>query len=493
MPQTLVCWLRALLVVLPQLIQVVAAPAPAPPCPLRRGQPTAVVLGGDDAGTGAAWALASLGVDTLLVLTHRRDLGGDPASFYHDGGHMVRNGGGLNDLLLCSANSSCDASSSAESRGGNANIAGGPGAAFLFFDTLLRTKPLNQSLEILEGYIAMPKSGEVDQAGRIVGVTLLHRNGSTCFVRAKYAIDGTPEGYGAAAFSLPVIFGREALHNHSSDDPTTRAEPYAGRRSFSVNGHGAPVEVWSDRSVETQDVSSGVGPITNLCQWANESAEISENAPWLLKNPPAGYDPRHFAPPPPWAHSGKPQHFVDGNCCPRGPPPNGCEPEVFRYQGLGLSTLFAKHTGSTGPSLPGWYLLGDKQTHYLRRSYSNPAELWALKRSIEIKAFYWAVGGLWYIQNEIAGGKAWGFCKSSFPTSNPALEGEDASIPAGPYTLKDFNTSTYGGDITVAFRLVSAQIKSCKSWAELMSIVLAVSSASGSSWFCQSRRRSSAV
>ena len=82
-------------------------PAPSP-CQLTRGaDPTAIVLGGDDAGTGAAWALASLGVRTLLVLTHRRDLGGDPASFYHDGGKMVRNGGGLNDLLLCSTNSTC--------------------------------------------------------------------------------------------------------------------------------------------------------------------------------------------------------------------------------------------------------------------------------------------------------------------------------------------------------------------------------------------------
>ena len=80
---------------------------PAPPCALRRGEPTAVVLGGDDAGTGAAWALASLGVKTLLVLTHRRDLGGDPTSFYHDGGHMVRAGGGLNDMLLCSTDSTC--------------------------------------------------------------------------------------------------------------------------------------------------------------------------------------------------------------------------------------------------------------------------------------------------------------------------------------------------------------------------------------------------
>ena len=340
------------------------SPPPPPPCALRQ-PPTAVVLGGDDAGTGAAWALASLGIRTLLVLTHRRDLGGDPASFYHDGGFMVRAGGGLNDLLLCSTNSSC-LSSAAEQRGGNTNTAGGPGAAFLFFDTLLRTAPLNRSLEIIEGYIAQPHSGTVDAAGRVTGLSLLRRDGSACSVSARYAIDGTPEGYGAAAFDLPIVFGREALHNESTDDdPTTRAEPYAGRRTFSVNGHGPPIESWSDRAVETEDVSSGVGPITNLCQWAAEGEEVSPSAPWLLTKPPTGYDPAHFAPPPPWAHSRKPQSFVDGNCCPHGAEPNGCDPEVFRYQGLTLSTLFAEHTGSTGPSLPGWYLLPDNQTHYL--------------------------------------------------------------------------------------------------------------------------------
>ena len=191
---------------------------------------------------------------------------------------------------------------------------------------------------------------------------------------------------------------------------------------------------------------------------------VSDDASWLLTKAPAGYDPAHFASPPPWAHSGKPQSFVDGNCCPLGTPPNGCDPEVFRYQGLSLSTLYAKHTGSTGPSLPGWYLTrddggGGRKTHYLRESYANASQLWDLKRSTEIRAFYWAVGGLWYIQNNIAGGREWGFCKSSFPTRNPLLDGhDDNAIPAGPYTLADFGTSTHGGDETVAFRLYHRQV-----------------------------------
>ena len=104
------------------------------------------------------------------------------------------------------------------------------------------------------------------------------------------------------------------------------------------------------------------GPIAAMAQPTKAS---NERPPWLLTKPPTNYDPAHFAPPPPWAHSRKPQSFVDGNCCPIGAEPNGCDPEVFRYQGLTLSTLFAEHTGSTGPSLPGWYLLPDNQTHYL--------------------------------------------------------------------------------------------------------------------------------
>ena len=177
--------------------------------------------------------------------------------------------------------------------------------------------------------------------------------------------------------------------------------------------------------------------------------QVSDGAPWLLTKPPAGYNPADFATPPR-------DNFLDGNCCPEGKPPNGCEPEVFRYQGLSLSTMYAEHTGSTGPSLPGWYLMDDGKTHYLRHSYANASELWSLKRKTEIRALYWAVGGLWYIQNHIPGGKGWGFCKSSFPASNPLVD--DASIPAGPYTLADFNTSTHGGDETVAFRLYHRQV-----------------------------------
>ena len=140
-----------------ELAAATAAGTPlAQPCALRHvTRPTLVVLGGDDAGTAAAYSAAKLGVATLLVLTHRRDLGGDPTSFYHDGGRVVRNGGGLNQLLLDSAPQPPGVDVS------NTNVRGGPGGAFLFFDTLLRTAPINSTLEIIDGYLALAGSGEV--------------------------------------------------------------------------------------------------------------------------------------------------------------------------------------------------------------------------------------------------------------------------------------------------------------------------------------------
>lgn len=38
-------------------------------------------------------------------------------------------------------------------------------------------------------------SGVVDEQGRVQGLALIHRNGSQCFMAAKYAIDGSPEGW----------------------------------------------------------------------------------------------------------------------------------------------------------------------------------------------------------------------------------------------------------------------------------------------------------
>ena len=332
-----------------------------------------------------------------------------------------------------------------------------PRGAFLYYDTLFRTHPLNASLEIVTGYIAQPSSGVVDSGGRPTGLSLLHRNGSSCFVACEYVVDGSPEGWGAAAFGLPVIFGREALTNKSTDDPTVRGEAYAGRRTFAVDGRGPPIESWSDRSVETVDVSSASGPITNLCAYGDPAAAVEgafdPRSPWLLTTPPTNYREEDFVQP--WHHL-----IVDGSCCAAGPE---CSPQVYRYQGLTMSAEFQQYTGSTGPTLPGWYTLAGKAVgeHYLRIAYANPTKLWDAKRTVELNAFEYAVGALYYVQNNVAGGKKWGFCNSSYPHTNRALSdggSKDAAIPAGPYMLSDFGTSSNGGDQTVAHRLYHRQL-----------------------------------
>jgi len=209
---------------------------------------------------------------------------------------MQLTAGGLNTRLLQS-----DPDAAGQQHGDNRNVAGGPGTAFLFFDTLLRTAPLNSTLELIEGYVALAGSGTVDALGRASGLTLLHRNGSMCAVACRYVIDGSPEGYGAAAFGLPVVFGREAWHNSTADDATTRAEAYAGRRTFAVGGNGPPVDPWSDKAVEREDTSSGAGTITNICNYGADAGRDGEgggggggaprgDAPWLLTGcaPPHG-------------------------------------------------------------------------------------------------------------------------------------------------------------------------------------------------------------
>jgi len=215
----------------------------------------------------------------------------------------------------------------------------GPGSVFLWFDTLFRTAPLNATLEILPDYIALPAGGVVDTGGSVRGLTLLHRNGSMCRITCRYVVDGSPEGYGAAAFGLPVVFGREALRNGSTWVAATRNEPYAGRRVYSRGGHGPPVIEWSDPTAETEDVSSTAGSITNACQYMSDGVSVPPDAPWLLSGPPAGYKDGDFR---------MAEPFHDGSCCQQ------CHPTVMRYQGLRLSVPWSADTGSTGPALPLW-------------------------------------------------------------------------------------------------------------------------------------------
>ena len=99
---------------------------------------------------------------------------------------------------------------------------------------------------------------------------------------------------------------------------------------------------------------------------------------------------------------------------------------------------------------------GTKKTHYLRRSYADPTQLWELKRRTEIKAFYWPVGGLWHIQNHVEGGQS---RARGLLLVEPELELEVArqpfSVAVGYDARLGFNNDASGGssergDIAVA-------------------------------------------
>jgi hypothetical protein len=160
-----------------------------------------------------------------------RDLGGDPAWFYNDGIKDAKNSrgdypsaGGLNNIIE-----------------GSGNTKLGLDKTFSFTRNLLLTPPLNESLSMMTHRKAKPGSGEVDSTNAVTALMLLHLSGSECRVKCKYVIDGTPEGYGAAAFDLPIVFGGEARNTNASspfaNDPTSFNETYAGRRTFQPGVH----------------------------------------------------------------------------------------------------------------------------------------------------------------------------------------------------------------------------------------------------------------
>ena len=418
------------------LLAMVGAQA-APPCEVPSA--TVCVLGGDDAGTGVAWASATLELETLLVLTHPRDLGGDPASFYNDGigpssgSHLrYKSAGGLNYIVETS---------------GQTNL--GPGATWTFLRNLFTSAPLNHSLSMMTGWIAKPRSGEVDEDSEAVkALTLLNRDGQECRVECKYVVDGTPEGYGLAAFELPIVFGREARNAspEARSDPTSFNETYAGRRTFTVNrsdlGVRTPVLEWSDPNAETEDVSSTSSPITTICEYvkkpsAKALSTVASDAPWLLTRPPAGYNASLFI-----DMDTIEAQAVCGN-------EGGFTCNRFE----GIETIRMMHlAGCTGPAYPAWFhTRGDPITrgipdtdtsHYLRASYANASSLWELKRRVERRAFLYPVSAMWHLQNFVSGGKRYGFCNTSYPSPIPA-----------PYMTSDFDTTTHGGDAGVGGRL----------------------------------------
>jgi hypothetical protein len=216
---------------------------------------------------------------------------------------------------------------------------------------------------------------------------------------------------------------------------------------------------WSDPSAETEDVSSTASPITTICEYtkAESAAEVSSNAPWLLTNPPKGYNASLFA--------NMDQLELQTSCGTEG----GFQ--CSRFEGIQEIEMM-KQSGCTGPAYPAWYHTnGDPITrgipdsdnsHYLRVSYADPSMLWELKRRIEMRGFMYPVQAMWHLQRFVKGGKRFGFCNTSYPdfpdyeaaykrSTGTRTTAKNSSSRA-PYMASDFGTSTNGGDAGFAGR-----------------------------------------
>ena len=86
-----------------------------------------------------------------------------------------------------------------------------PGPTVAFLHDLLK----NSSVEIISGYLAVPRSGRSRTGDHQLEVQLVGRHGDTMVVRADYVVDGTPEAYGLQAFDLPFRLGREGKFSPS--------------------------------------------------------------------------------------------------------------------------------------------------------------------------------------------------------------------------------------------------------------------------------------
>ena len=203
---------------------------------------TLVVLGGDDAGLGAAWAAGQLGIDTLLVLSHPRDLGGDfTMSIPTDLALPPPSVGGINLVYDTFARRHTNQPSGRPDYSMNGRVAP-PGPSFEFLRNLIANL---SSVRVVSGFIARPHSGTVGSgacqhghswqsdpascngstANRscphghgaslscchnsalgdercVAGLQLISENGTVVNVTTRFVIDGTPEGCVALFFGL---------------------------------------------------------------------------------------------------------------------------------------------------------------------------------------------------------------------------------------------------------------------------------------------------
>ena len=370
-----------------------------------------VILGGDDAGLGAAWAAGELGIQTLLILSHPRDFGGDFTNFIPtDIAVSARTVGGVNYIYDTFARKHTNEKSGSSTAGKDGRVAPpGPSIEFLY-DYMTRYP----NVRILAGYLPKPHSGILDTKNQVKNLKLIAEDGKVVTVYCQYAIDGTPEGYGTKAFDLPVIFGREG--QHKDEDPTRNMEAFAGRRLFStlrndeveISGKVPLLEQYCDRRDEFEDNSMGASPVIPLKEYLPKGSPVPADAPWLFNKPPENFNPADF------------MHLIKE----KRPGGNRNGRRIWRFSGR-----------EPLKSLPEWYRLPDG-SHYLRHD-----DVWAMKRLVEKQAFSYVVRSMYYYQKYTPEGPRFGIDRDSF-----------AAFDA-PYHLSDFGTSTYGGDQAVACRL----------------------------------------
>eukprot|EP01044_Picomonas_judraskeda_P011648 COSAG03_NODE_1603_length_3801_cov_82.441923_4_plen_647_part_00 len=382
---------------------------------------TLAVLGGDDAGVGAAWAAGQLGIDTVLVLSHPRDLGGDFTQFIPtDLALTAHSMGGLNFVYDTFARRHTNQNSGRPDYDQSGRVAP-PGPSFDFLSKTLQ----ELGVRILPGFLPAPSSGRI-VAGAVQGLDLVARNGSTISLSASFIIDGTPEGYGAAAFRLPVRFGREGrvLDRGKSVDATTFNETFAGRRIFGhrqmlnqdVEIGAAPlIEQMCDHSEEMEDSSMAASPAIPLREYGAGQPMRRGNESWLLTRPPKGYNRSVY----------DRLSFGTG-------PHNGRG--VFRYEGN------ARYL-----SVPEWYYKGQQRgVHYLRSPTRET--IWADKLLVERRIFSFVVGALYHAQQHATDGWRYGIDRDSW------------SSAGAPYSLDDFGTSTFGSEMSGAPEYVGCRV-----------------------------------
>ena len=251
-----------------------------------------LVVGGSSAGSAAALEAGRLGLDTVLVMRSPRELGGLTTNGINpDTDIDVRYIGGLAFELDVVARRSTGYNAGKRSVG-----KGYFAPPYVFFEYFREECAKCESLTIVANYFV--KSVEKDEeTRRITSVTFENRleRGKYLVVRPKVVIDGEVEGDLTALAGVETTLIREG--KEPSDDPTRDREAYAGvfyaprtqgGQSILAGGHPLPGSTF-ERGTEAETMA------WNSQVVVMDYGEGDENSPWVLKNPPPGYDPTIYS------------------------------------------------------------------------------------------------------------------------------------------------------------------------------------------------------